>query len=218
MGGVNRLKIQAILFDLDGVIINSHEAIAMAVRDTIKVMGLPFRNDIERVVFSRSHRMAFIEVYPDHEYLVDTFDRLYINNPLNYKVTLLPHVKNILYFTVVWDIKTAIVTTKDKYRTSQILKNLNLKFEAIITCDDTKKTRPDPSPINLALQKLNLSKRGILYVGDTPLDVIQAKKAGIISVAITTGSYKSDELKRESPDFIIDNINQLIGLVEEYER
>lgn len=212
------MRIQGILFDLDGVIIDSHEAIVMAARNTIKSICLTYREEIEEKLFNIAHRRVFIEVYPECEHLVDTFDKLYVNNPLHYKVSLLPHVMDILCFCAVQNIKTAIVTTKDRYRTERILKNLNLKFDAIVTCEDTEKTRPDPAPINLAIEKLNLSENDMVYIGDTPLDVVQAKKAGVISVAITTGIYKSHELKIENPDFVIDDINQLVEVLKKYEK
>jgi len=68
---------------------------------------------------------------------VNSFDELYVKNPLNFKVSLLPQVREILDKLNHENIKTAIVTTKDRYRTEKILNNLKLHFDAIITCDDT---------------------------------------------------------------------------------
>jgi len=206
-------NIDAIIFDLDGVLIDSRNAIMVAVKNTLGKMGLPFRGSMHEVLY-KAHKKVFIDTYPEFKHMVDTFNELYVNNPANYEMlTILPNAKKVLEIISASGIKTGIATTKDRLRTMRILNELNHTFDHIVTGEDTKNTRPDPLPINLIIKKLHLNKEKTLYVGDTPLDIIQAKNAGLFSVAVSTGVYGANILKKENPDFMINDIYQLIEII-----
>ena len=208
------MDINGIIFDLDGVLIDSHNAVVLSIMNTLKTMNLPLKDQIFETLY-KSHKQVFVDVYPESRELVETFDKLYINDPMNFeKVKILPNVHEVLLFLNKTRVKMGIVTTKDRFRTNKILLKIQNQFEVVVTCDDTEKTRPDPAPINLALEKLQLDKNKTLYVGDTPLDIVQAKKAGVISVAISTGRYDADTLKKGKPHFLIQNFIQLNDLIK----
>ncbi|MEX0621435.1 MAG: HAD family hydrolase [Candidatus Woykebacteria bacterium] len=57
--------------------------------------------------------------------------------------------------------------------------------------------------------------RHALYVGDTVYDIQQAKEVGVVSVAVCEGFHDKDRLDTEDPDFLFDNLNEVLKAVEE---
>ena len=64
------------------------------------------------------------------------------------------------------------------------------------------------------LKKHEVEKESTLYIGDMPHDIDTARYAGIKSVAVLGGFGKKEELEQARPDYIIENISELIKLVE----
>ena len=85
-----------------------------------------------------------------------------------------------------------IVTTKYHYRIEQILEKNNAMnvIDVIIGGDDVKNEKPDPEGLLTAIQKLNVSKNQVLYVGDSIVDAKTAQSAGVDFVAVLTGTTK----------------------------
>ncbi|HBZ63263.1 MAG TPA: haloacid dehalogenase [Lachnospiraceae bacterium] len=88
-----------------------------------------------------------------------------------------------------------IVTTKYHYRIEQILAKNNAMnvIDVIVGGDDVKKEKPDPEGLLAAIEKLNVSKDRVLYVGDSIVDAKTAQSAGVDFVAVLTGTTKREE-------------------------
>lgn len=80
--------------------------------------------------------------------------------------------------------KTGLVTSRLAYTTKQGLEKYDLKdyFDVVVTAEDTKKHKPDPEPVNIALAKLDSRPEHSLMLGDTMFDILCAKNAGVTSV------------------------------------
>jgi HAD superfamily hydrolase (TIGR01509 family) len=109
----------------------------------------------------------------------------------------------------------AIVTSGSKSRVEKDINSNNIKsfFEIIITGDDIKNPKPHREGLELALEKLNLKSRDVVYVGDAKDDYKMAKSAGIDFIGI-----KSDfaNLSKDHPKYDLCNITELqtiLGLV-----
>ena len=74
-----------------------------------------------------------------------------------------------------------IVTTKYHYRIEQILEKNNARnvIDVIIGGDDVKNEKPDPEGLLTAIQRLNVSKNQVIYVGDSIVDAKTAQSAGM---------------------------------------
>ena len=71
----------------------------------------------------------------------------------------------------------------------------------VVAGDETERHKPDPEPLLSALERLAPSRRGAVYVGDSPFDMQAAKAAGIAAVAVTWGRIHTRErLARRQPD------------------
>lgn len=87
-------------------------------------------------------------------------------------------------------IKTGIVTTKFHYRITEILKKFGITepVDVIIGGDDVMHEKPAPDSLLKAVEILGEDKRGVLYVGDSYVDALAARAAGIDFAAVLTGT------------------------------
>src|SRR4051812_20332110 len=78
-------------------------------------------------------------------------------------------------------------------------------FEVVVGGDETERHKPDPQPLQLALERLGAQPDETAYVGDSPFDMRAAKSAGVHAIAVTWGRiHERDKLEAEEPDAIVD--------------
>ncbi len=211
--------IKAVLFDMDGVLIASKEAVLASAGKALEKMGLPFKKGFEKTIFGRPNKVVFPIAYPECAGRAEEFDRLYTieyngNHLQNTK--LLPAVLETIGWLKEHKIKTGITTSKKKYAATQTAKILGINVDTIVAFEDYKNARPHPEPIEKALERLGASKREAVYVGDTVLDVKQATNAGVLGIAITTGTYTREELEAEKPCHVIDSLAEIPEIISKH--
>ncbi|RLB75661.1 MAG: hypothetical protein DRH15_13730 [Deltaproteobacteria bacterium] len=94
-------------------------------------------------------------------------------------------------------------------RAIDILK-INKYISALVSRDDITNPKPHPDGILLVCKKLNVVPKFCIMIGDSPQDILAAKKAGARTIAVLTGRKKyRDKLLKIKPDFIIESIDIL---------
>lgn len=90
-------------------------------------------------------------------------------------------------------------------------------FDLLITASDVAQNRPHPEMILLAMQTLGItSGNQVIKVGDSGIDIEEGKNAGCrYSIGITTGAQTRKQLAAADPDFIIDNLLEILEIVDE---
>lgn len=90
------------------------------------------------------------------------------------------------------------------------------QFDLLITASDVNNNRPRPDMILLAMSKLNiLDPKKVLKVGDSTVDIQEGQNADcLLSIGITSGAHTREQLAEADPDFIIDNVAELIGIID----
>jgi pyrophosphatase PpaX len=74
-------------------------------------------------------------------------------------------------------------------------------FDAVVTCDDTDRHKPDPAPVVHGLALLGASAADAVYVGDAPYDVRAGRAAGVATAAAMWGdAFPPAVLRAERPD------------------
>lgn len=82
-------------------------------------------------------------------------------------------------------------------------------FQCVITALDTNDPKPSPEAIIKCARQLDIQMCRCIVVGDSIVDIRAGKNAGTKTVAVLSGIFSYDELKREKPDLILESINQL---------
>jgi HAD superfamily hydrolase (TIGR01509 family) len=197
-----KLKPSAILFDMDGVLIDSLDSWWHALNDALK-----------RFKHQEITRDEFIETYWGHD-LRDNLRRLKLNpevatfcnitygGHINY-ITMYPDTKKTLQQLSTY--RKAVITNTPTDCARQILKKFDITsyFDTIVTSDDVKKAKPDPEIVFNACTRLKVHPSTVLLVGDTDSDVTAGRAAGCTVVGL-----------RITADITIQRLAELPGLLQ----
>lgn len=204
-----------LLFDLDGTLIDSTYAILDGFHfayefhgfsipnddDITSLIGFPLDIMLEKLGVTKSLIPNFVEKYKEK------YREIYLE-----KTTLLEGVRDGLELAYGFA-DLGVVTTKTSKYSKTLLENLGVYdyFGVIIGREDTIKLKPDPEPIQNALKFLNRPTQNAFMVGDTMLDALSAKSAGVISVGVKCG-YGSDLEKYF--DYLCEDATTAIKLIK----
>jgi len=210
-------KVELLIFDLDGTLIDSSEDIAWAVNKTLKQMGfeeLSYQAIKDRIGWGV--KMLLEKVLPEgrHNLLEEAraiFMRYYSNHllvrtrPYNSVIDVLEYFKNK---------KLAVATNKPRNLTEKILDGLNITdyFKKVVGGDGVQNKKPAPEAIEIILKELNASPKEAVLIGDSKIDIEAGKKAGVITIGAAYGFRGRQELEEAGADVIIADIKELISL------
>ncbi|HEH3878713.1 TPA: HAD family hydrolase [Campylobacter jejuni] len=198
---------KTILFDLDGTLIDSTDAILNSFQGAFKALGLTSKNNEEiKNLIGYPLEQMFRMLYPDKVNLskefVLAYREIYAQIYLE-QTTLLPKAKEALELgSEIADL--GIVTTKGGKFTPILLDYLGVKkfFKTLITLEYVTNPKPSSEPIILALKRLNKTQENAYMIGDTILDIQAAISANITPLALACGYGNENELKAYSMVFL----------------
>jgi pyrophosphatase PpaX len=110
-------------------------------------------------------------------------------------------------------IRLGVVTSKSHPTVElawRVLPTLEGCFDVVVAAEDTRRHKPDPEPVRLALERLGAGGNGACYVGDSPFDLRAGRAAGVTTIAVTWGFFARDELEAEAPDVIVETPGELV--------
>lgn len=206
-----------ILFDLDGTIIDTSELTICSFQHAYRSLN---NKNISRRRIIKNQGVKFETVvkklFPKND--INDVEELVVNYEFkNYKkhLRLFKGIKNVLEELKKLDFKLGIVTSRGPKTSDLYLSSIDLKkyFDVIVNSKDTKKGKPHPDPILLALKKMNIDKEKAIIIGASIADISSAKNAGISSVAVTWGFYSESELRSANPGLIIDQIQDILQAI-----
>ena len=195
---VLKREVKAVLFDLDGVLVDSFEAWFQTFNDALNHCGF-------RPVTKRNFKKYFgapIE-YDAKKFFngmgIDSVKRLYIKyfQKRIHHVMLFPQVHEVLRELKRRKYKIGLITnsTRATSRAIMNLLKLNKYFDAIIAMEDVKRRKPAPDMILKACKKLNAKPRNTILIGDTNNDIVAGRRAGCVTVGYKIkGDYRINKL------------------------
>jgi phosphoglycolate phosphatase len=217
----------AILFDLDGTLIETAPEICDAVNDTLAHFDLGFVsqtlvNDwighgtrellIQALAFVGMTTQEKIRQSPGLLPIAKEFDRNY-QKRCGSRSHLYPHVREVLATLRKQGVKLAVVTNKEGRYTQTILSvhNLTDQFDAVISGDSLPTKKPNPAGIQHCLDQFSVSKERALFVGDSSIDVATARNAGVAVWALPYGYNMGQPIESCEPDRVILNFSMLLN-------
>ena len=108
-------------------------------------------------------------------------------------------------------IKIGIVTRNCRKAVLKSVELAGFTYDLLLTRDDVKKVKPDPSHLLDALSMLNIEPERAMMVGDQPIDIIAGKKAGMKTAAVLSVRTIKD-FEELSPDLIIKDISDILNV------
>jgi phosphoglycolate phosphatase len=194
-----------ILFDLDGTLIDSTEAILESFSvayDTFSqkapeadkieaLIGYPLDVMFVRLGVDSAKVDAYVQAYKMHYRRIS-----------RYKTVPLPGAKEAVELASGFA-RLGIVTTKTGRYSRELLEHMGLMrhFEILIGREDVTHPKPHPEPIRKALASMKADAVNAWMIGDTLLDIHAARAAGVIPYALTCG-YGSEEELSEACEYV----------------
>ncbi|MCL2134284.1 MAG: HAD family phosphatase [Candidatus Bathyarchaeota archaeon] len=208
--------INAVIFDWDATLANTQDIIVTSFQQTLKEVNINISNThIERCIgigTAETFREILRETKkPIDEILIKQLVKSKIQKQINLKdqVQLFPDTINIL--EMLHDkTKIGLASMNNKPVIDTIIKTKKLKkyFQAIVTSETVKHSKPHPEIFLKCAKQLDTSPSECIVVEDSLFGVKAAKAAGMFCIAVTTGVYNKEELTQEKPDIIVSNLEQ----------
>jgi len=209
-----KLKAKAILFDLDGTIVDSRDAYVEAAKIAFQVIGLePPTLQIALKIPKRLEQRLPIDdlTHTNTARFLDAYLRAF------YAITevMTKPISNIgaALEALQQKAKLALITMRNVPNglVAKELQQFGLAqyFSQIITTQGTHKPKPSPEAFIKALKVIDVQICDCLIVGDSVIDITAGKAAGAKTVAVLSGLYTRSELAKLHPDLILENVTQL---------
>ena len=208
------MPLPALLFDLDGTLIDSIELILGSARYAFDGFAGRAPTDEEwRAGIGRPLQTVLREYAPDDVEAQRLFTR--------YREYQLEHHDRLVrpYAGVVDTLRgfaeaghpMALVTSKSDWMAVKALVHVGLDqlIPVVVGCDTCVNHKPHPEPVERALALLGVAPSNAAFVGDSPHDVQSGLAAGVVTVGVTWGAFDRQELQTAGADVVIDRIEEL---------
>ena len=211
-----------ILFDLDGTVIDSTEAIVESFyyacdkhgfkhplyEEITALIGFPLDVMFRNVGVAEEKIWDFVAAYKEHYRIIS-----------KEKTFLLPKAKEAVIEASSFA-RLGVVTTKTARYSKELLEHFGIMcyFETLIGREDVTNPKPDPEPIQKALERMGIDeKKDVFIIGDTVLDLEAAKNANIQAIGVLSGYGKKEDLIRYQFE-ICNDVYEAVASLEKREK
>jgi phosphonatase-like hydrolase len=224
--------IRMVVFDMAGTTVNENNVVYKTLRKSINRKG--FDISLDQVLEEGAGKeksqaiKSILKKYADienDELTVEIYRDFIFELGAAYKnLDILPQANALELFKILRQKKILIIlNTGYDFGTAQNLVDKlrwrrGMEFDDLITAGDVKKNRPYPDMILLAMEKYSIQNaKEVLKVGDSTVDIEEGKNAGcLLNIGITTGAQNYQQLETADPDYIIDNLLELVQIIDRH--
>lgn len=213
--------IKAILFDLDGTLINTNKLIVKTFQYIFKEylkLDVPEGELVK--YFGEPLRATMSRYYPENpEFLIEAYKEY--NHKVHDEIAeAFDGVEEALKEFKQKRIKIAVVTSKRRSMAERGLKLFNLYdiMDAVVTPEDTEKHKPAGEPVLKACELLNIKPQEAIMVGDSYNDILSGKNAGCSTCLVKYTGVPLNEVLKTNPDYVIDHIRDIFDIITEKEE
>jgi HAD superfamily hydrolase (TIGR01662 family) len=212
------MKINLVVFDLDGTLISSHETIYKATLHALKEINI--NAELPDKDFYGMIGLHFEEIFekfgfkvPDFNHFISIYKSLYFNY-IDSSVVY-PGVETAIDMLKKNGIKISLLTTKGQDQAELILEHFNLrdKFDYVMGRRNGLAHKPSPEPLLKICEDLNLDISETIIVGDSEMDIQCGQNAKTKTCGVTYGYRSKHELSKYNPDYLIDRVIDLEKIV-----
>ncbi|MBR6728628.1 MAG: HAD-IA family hydrolase [Clostridia bacterium] len=206
------------IFDMDGVLVNSEPVTRRAASEVLQSYGITAtKEDFRPFVGAGEARFVggVAEKYgvPYEPIMKDKLYEIYLRY-VSDSLMVYPSTQLVLQELTSRGDVIALASSADFIKIEANMKTAGIPlslFGAIVSGDDAARKKPYPDVFNAAVAKLSANPAECLVIEDA-LNGIQAAKAAGIPVAAVTTSFTREQLQEEKPDYIIDDLKELLTI------
>ncbi len=216
------MNVKAVIFDLDGTLLNTIEDLADSGNLALKAIGLPpFSIDDYYRFVGKGLDTAITRMLKKtgadkekHQKLKDAFQGHYDKRKRN-KTKPYSGIVRTLRVLSENNITLGVLSNKNHRDTVDVVNHFfpDIPFAKVYGKKEVYPIKPDPTSLLAMLIKLNLKKDDVVYVGDTATDMLTAKRASVFAVGVLWGFRDKEELTKAGADVVINDPEDLLGIV-----
>ncbi|GGE81605.1 pyrophosphatase PpaX [Priestia taiwanensis] len=212
------MKINTLLFDLDGTLINTNELIMQSFlhtletyypgkykrEDVVPFFGEPLYGSFANIDSEKADEL--VACYRKHN--IEHHDELVEEFETVYETIKTLHEQGY---------KLGIVTTKAQPVVDMGMKLARLHhfFEVVVTIGDVENAKPHPEPVEKALTLLHAKPEETIMVGDNHHDIVSGQRAGTKTAAVAWTVKGREYLEAYNPDYMLEKMSDLLQIVKE---
>jgi phosphoglycolate phosphatase len=212
-------QVEALLFDLDGTLVDTRQDIFESLNYALAALGRPRRtlDEVTRFIGDGARELLKRALGEENRALseaLEIFRSHYLAHCVDH-ARLYPGVRDILdRFS---HKALAVVTNKLEAHTRAVLEALQVadRFQAVLCADLALPRKPAPDLLLEGARRLNVAPGRAMMVGDSPMDVEAGRRAGMRTCAVTYGYRPEEELRAAGPDLVVSRMADLASLLSD---
>lgn len=217
---IKNMAYEAIIFDLDGTLVESLPGIATSANQALSEHGYPTWDEatIRTFIGDGSWMLCRRAVKDVPDTVIDeinlSFKKHYAKEWRN-GTHIFEGIHKLLKKCVENGVKISILSNKPHHFTTEIVDGIfpQIQFDIVMGQQEGIQQKPAPDGTFLCLEKLQVEASKCLFIGDSTIDIITANKAKTKSVAVTWGYHDIDMLTAENPTHIAHTVEELEAIL-----
>ena len=216
------MRTKLIIFDFDGTIGDTRQNIVKTMQMTIAELHLSKRSEEEcAATIGLPLARCFETLYPDLpteqiQCCAETYRKIFAENLQTMKPQPFSGVVETLSVLKEHGFTLTIASSRSHASLSELTKDMGIAgcFSYLIGADDVEKAKPNPEPVLKTLKAMGIDACQTLVVGDMAVDILMGANAETKTCGVTWGNGTRAALQEVGADYIIDSMDELIGIVE----
>ncbi len=223
-------NVKMVVFDMAGTTVNENNVVYKTLKKAINEAGFTVSLDEvlsegagkEKLQAVKNILQRYAHVTDDTiaNQIHDTFLHLLEEAYRTLDIIPQPNTEEVFKALKEQHIITVLNTGYNRKTAQSITDKLGWKegtdFDCLVTATDVGKNRPSPDMILFAMKQFHLTyTSSVVKVGDSIIDIEEGKNAGCgMNIGITTGAHTYEQLQSAYPDYIIDDLRELLPLID----
>lgn len=216
------MKVKAIIWDLDGTLLNTLDDLAGSTNAALAMNGMPVRttDEVRRFVGNGIHKLierAMPELGAEHPKFQVVLDSFVAHYGEHSKDHTKPYdgIIDVLDKLTARGVKIAIVSNKIDFAVKALSKDyFGDRMLSAVGDDPSRRKKPAPDSVLEAMRQMGVSPDETIYIGDSDVDVITARNAGIPCIAVTWGFRSEESLIEAGAQYVAHQPADIIAIAE----
>lgn len=218
------MTLKAILLDFDGTLADTRTLITNTMLEVIEQLGLEKRTAEQCAsMIGLPLKDSFTRLIPmtdrQSELCVETYNQVFCKNNVPGAVPLFVHVPETLHRLHDLGYTLTLASSRSKRSLTEFVEQFDLGhiISCIVSAGDVVHGKPHPETVHVTLRALGIRAEEALVVGDTVYDIEMGQAAGIHTCGVTYGNGTRRQMEDIGADYVIDDFNSLLDVVNAIE-
>lgn len=216
------MKVKAIIWDLDGTLLNTLDDLAASTNAALEMNGLPVRktDEVRCFVGNGIHKLierAMPENGAEHPKFQQVLEAFVAHYGEHSKDRTRPYdgIVGVLDALAARGVKLAIVSNKIDFAVKALSRDyFGNRMLSAVGDDPSRRKKPAPDSVLEAMRQMGVTAEETVYVGDSDVDVITARNAGIPCIAVTWGFRSEESLVAAGAQYVARRPEEIIAITE----